>query len=712
MLLAVAAALVLVTVPAAAGSAPGSEADSAPPGLDLPTDGYEDIVSVRPAVAGGPPADVLEPDGAETTSTNPESSPVPLVDEPVLVDDDREECPTADWTGIQVAETLADPGTTIAVCPGTYTETVTVTTPGVTIASAHSLDLPLLVPSVGEAPVVVRGDGVEDLNGDNGFTLEARAVAIQGLEIQGHQDAGILAHSHPGGVEARIVDNTLADNDVGFFGIAEDPFPGTDLLEANTVLDNRVGVDLRFDDRVTMRDNALAGNTYNFWARGIHHVDTSNTVDGRPIHYLVGASGITLDGNQMDPSPGYVGLVNSIGVTVQNLDLSHNGQGVYAQGGTALSVENVTIETVRDGLQIDEVGQVRVSDVTVTDGRRGIFATPSTRQSMEVTDARLVEVTHGVIAFGPSGSSNDRVSVTDTTIDADRLGVFTSWVDTVSVTQSRVDHGDEGIRLDGDRVSSVEGTVEGNDVTTHPERYDGGNHDGIVVFRSANVAIRDNTVVDGRDGIVSVVAEGSTIEANTVTGTHGALNSLGSSGDRVADNTVTGNRFGLVADGDTPGLVVEDNRLTGNGNGTAVDATTGESSDSIEIANNTMRDNLDHGLLFTEDAEVDEVEVHDNVIAGNGGYGIDARRVVFGTLDARDNYWGASDGPSSLDASNPLEDPVTAALADGSGDAVTEDDSDEGVSNVRFDPWLQAKPGGTSTVADDDSGGPGEGLSP
>jgi parallel beta-helix repeat protein len=691
ILLAVVAALVLVTVSAAAGSAPGPEADSAPPGLDLPTDGYEDIVSVRSAVAGGPPADVLEPDGAEKPSTSPESSPVPLVDEVVLVDDDREECPTADWTGIQVAEQLADPGTAIAVCPGSYTETVTVTTPGVTIASAHSLDLPLLVPSVGEAPVVVRGDGVEDLNGDNGFTLEARAVTIQGLEIQGHQDVGILAHSLPGGVEARIVDNTLADNDVGFLGIAEDPLPGTDLLEANTVLGNRVGVDLRFDDRVTMRDNALAGNTYNFWARGIHHVDTSNTVDGRPIHYLVGASGATIDGNELDPSPGYVGLVNSIGVTVQNLNLSHNGQGVYAQGGTALSVENVTIETVRDGLQIDEVAHATVSDVSVTEGARGIQASPSTRATVGVTDARLAEVTHGVIAFGSFGWSNDRVSVTDTTIDADQLGVLTSRVDTVSVTQSQVDHSHVGILLAGDRVSSVEGTVEGTDVTTHPKRYDDGNHDGIVGFRSANVAIRDNTVVDGRYGIVSVDADASTIEANTVTGTHGALNSWRTPDDRITDNTATGNRFGLIAAGATPGLVVEDNRLTGNGNGTAVDATTGESSDSIEIANNTMRDNLDHGLLFTEDAGVDGVEVHDNVIAGNGGYGIDARRVVFGTLDARDNYWGSADGPSSPNASNPLADPVTAALADGAGDTVS-GDSGTGVADVRFDPWLSQPP--------------------
>ena len=54
------------------------------------------------------------------------------------------------------------------------------------------------------------------------------------------------------------------------------------------------------------------------------------------------------------------------------------------------------------------------------------------------------------------------------------------------------------------------------------------------------------------------------------------------------------------------------------------------------------------------------------------------------------NYWGAADGPSSP-RTVALEDPETGALADGSGDAVSRGD-EEGVSNVRFDPFLEAPP--------------------
>jgi hypothetical protein len=44
----------------------------------------------------------------------------------LLVDDDRAECPRAQYTSIQAAVDAAQPGDTIAVCPGTYVEQVTI----------------------------------------------------------------------------------------------------------------------------------------------------------------------------------------------------------------------------------------------------------------------------------------------------------------------------------------------------------------------------------------------------------------------------------------------------------------------------------------------------------------------------------------------------------------------------------------------------------
>lgn len=60
-----------------------------------------------------------------------------------------------------------------------------------------------------------------------------------------------------------------------------------------------------------------------------------------------------------------------------------------------------------------------------------------------------------------------------------------------------------------------------------------------------------------------------------------------------------------------------------------------------------------------------------------------------GRVTAVGNYWGAANGPSSYgDPDDPYEDPDTGRPADGDGDAVSES-LDPGVSNVRFDPFLQ-----------------------
>lgn len=75
--------------------------------------------------------------------------------------------------------------------------------------------------------------------------------------------------------------------------------------------------------------NTMLNNLYNFGVEGeelsdfIHFVDTSNTVDGKPVYYWI---------NELDVAvpldAGYVGLVNSTRITVQTLNLTNNRQGI------------------------------------------------------------------------------------------------------------------------------------------------------------------------------------------------------------------------------------------------------------------------------------------------------------------------------------------------------------------------------------------------
>src|SRR5919197_1637583 len=51
----------------------------------------------------------------------------PQLDHTLVVDDDRADCPNADFQSIQAAVDAAQPGATILVCPGTYREWVVIT---------------------------------------------------------------------------------------------------------------------------------------------------------------------------------------------------------------------------------------------------------------------------------------------------------------------------------------------------------------------------------------------------------------------------------------------------------------------------------------------------------------------------------------------------------------------------------------------------------
>ena len=100
------------------------------------------------------------------------------------------------------------------------------------------------------------------------------------------------------------------------------------------------------------------------------------------------------------------------------------------------------------------------------------------------------------------------------------------------------------------------------------------------------------------------------------------------------------------------------------------DITLGEELESVvEMIGSTITDN-NIGIYVNE---AGNLTANFNNIAGNDVIGVLSEVLV----NATKNWWGAASGPSGN-----VTDPVTERIADGSGDAVSE--------NVRFDPWLGA----------------------
>jgi parallel beta-helix repeat protein len=103
-----------------------------------------------------------------------------------------------------------------------------------------------------------------------------------------------------------------------------------------------------------MANNDLSGNRYNFGVSGnelshyVHSIDTSNNIEGKTICYLV-----TERDMKVPEDAGYVGIVNSSNITVKDLKVGKNGQGIllaYSSGEN--QIVNNTIKDNEYGIYL------------------------------------------------------------------------------------------------------------------------------------------------------------------------------------------------------------------------------------------------------------------------------------------------------------------------------------------------------------------------
>ena len=113
----------------------------------------------------------------------------------------------------------------------------------------------------------------------------------------------------------------------------------------NNVTNNGWGIRLSVAPYNKLRNNSLAKNVYNFDVYGVeisyfpNDIDTTNTVDGKPIYYWLDKQDMAIP---LDA--GYVALIDCRSITVQNLNLINNGEGILLVGTTnsIITENNIT----------------------------------------------------------------------------------------------------------------------------------------------------------------------------------------------------------------------------------------------------------------------------------------------------------------------------------------------------------------------------------
>lgn len=111
------------------------------------------------------------------------------------------------------------------------------------------------------------------------------------------------------------------------------------------------GIYLYYSSGTRLRNNTMSNNKWNFavWGNAlshyVHDVDSTNFVDGKPVYFWTGQHN-----KQVPEDAGFVGLVSSTNITVKNLELTSNEQGVLLVNTNSSTVENTQMRRNDEGI--------------------------------------------------------------------------------------------------------------------------------------------------------------------------------------------------------------------------------------------------------------------------------------------------------------------------------------------------------------------------
>ena len=198
--------------------------------------------------------------------------------------------------------------------------------------------------------------------------------------------------------------NTLTDNNASSnpgHGIWLDSSPNNTLTD-NNASGNSLGIQMYSSPNNTLRGNTMSGNTHNFYIYGenlsqyVQDIDTSNKVDEKPIYYWVNEKNQTVPGDA-----GFVGIVNSTNITVKDLNLTKNGQGVLLAYTEKSVVENVTAwNNSWDGICLSYSTNNTIINNTAWNNYRGIRLYHSSNNT--ITHNNVNQNSHYGIDLGSS----------------------------------------------------------------------------------------------------------------------------------------------------------------------------------------------------------------------------------------------------------------------------------------------------------------------
>lgn len=199
------------------------------------------------------------------------------------------------------------------------------------------------------------------ISGNNIFNNNNYGIEIYGSSSISNQILYNVISNCTQGIASSSVNTTITGNNISdctSWGIHISGSTGDNVI-GNTIKSSKIGIEILNALNTQLRNNIMENNTYNFGVNAggafsltnyqTMNIDQSNTVNGKPIYYIVGQNGGTFDSSM---NIGYLALISCQNVQVNSLQLSNNIHGVLLAGTNNTNIQNCEFSSNDDGISI------------------------------------------------------------------------------------------------------------------------------------------------------------------------------------------------------------------------------------------------------------------------------------------------------------------------------------------------------------------------
>ena len=342
------------------------------------------------------------------------------------------------------------------------------------------------------AGFIVQGNGAYA-----GVWLQDKSgITIKNLNIKNFRfgiELSPVYGSNKNTANCSIIANRLTDNTYGMYISASSGC----YIADNYIAENTNGAKLEETHNI-FKNNRFVRNQYNILDQGWgdNDLDTSNTVDGKPIYYWVNKHDMAVPSNA-----GMVLLKNCTEINVENLSLKHNGKGILLIKSNDCTINYNDLSDNLEGLVLEGSYNNTISGNHVKNNPNGGIDIAWSSHNNQIIDNAIVS--NGGYGLTCSDSENDIISNNQIiTNQGTGISAGTNCKITNNYVSSNLGHG-IFIR----NISDC--NLLGNNITLN-----GGN--GIHFEFGPNAMIKGNYIADNSIGIWVGAAFFNNIISNTI----------------------------------------------------------------------------------------------------------------------------------------------------------------------------------------------------